>query len=239
MAITTQEAWCEREGLELIVPPIFARPPSRLRSSPATDKRVDKRSGVSQRLPISVLENVISNAERRAVLEGSGLAVPRISDIYAAMPSITGKLELEYEGEMKGADTVAREVIQAAVAKTFDRYFGAERSEAGGAVVRTGRTGDADRQHQRPTMASRAWRRFRACWRRPKRWASARAKPPESIVSAAEFILEGLHAHKRIGRTEDRVFTSGEKPRRSERDETREEFEADWEQRRKNRRPFN
>jgi hypothetical protein len=49
-----------------------------------------------------------------------------------------------------------------------------------------------------------------------------------------------LHAHKRIGRTEDRVFTSGERPtKRPERDDTREEFEADWEQRRKNRRPFN
>ncbi len=51
------------------------------------------------------------------------LVVPRISDIYAAMPAITGKLELEYEGEMKGADHVGRELIRAAVAKTYDEYF--------------------------------------------------------------------------------------------------------------------
>ena len=87
------------------------------------DKRIDKRSGVSQRLPISCMENVISNAERRAIRSTEKLVVPRIGDIYAALPAITGKLELEYEGEMKGADNVARELIRAAVAKTYDEYF--------------------------------------------------------------------------------------------------------------------
>ena len=87
------------------------------------DQRVDKRSGVSQRLPISVMENVISNAERRGLLTGEEKIVPRISDIYAALPSITGKLELEYEGEQKGAANIARELIRAAVGKTFESYF--------------------------------------------------------------------------------------------------------------------
>ena len=87
------------------------------------DKRVDKRSGVSQRLPISVLENVVSNAERRALETGEAVAVPRILDIYAALPSITGKLELEYEGELKGGDTVARELIRTAVGKVYDNYL--------------------------------------------------------------------------------------------------------------------
>ena len=50
-------------------------------------------------------------------------AVPRVLDIYAALPAITGKIELEYEGELKGADTVARELIRSAVAKVFNRYF--------------------------------------------------------------------------------------------------------------------
>src|SRR5207245_555127 len=66
------------------------------------DKRVDKRSGVSQRLPIAVLENVISNAERRAIVTKEKSVVPRVSDVYAALPAITGKLELEYEGELQG-----------------------------------------------------------------------------------------------------------------------------------------
>ena len=181
MAITAQEAWCEREGPELIVPPYVRETCEQIAFVAREDKRVDRRSGVSQRLPISVLENVISNAERRAVLEGSSIAVPRISDIYAAMPSITGKLELEYEGEMKGADTVAREVIQASVAKTFDRYFGSGRPEAGGAVVRAGRPSHAHRQHAHRGTDSRAWRRFRACWRRQKRSAWARASRPSRL----------------------------------------------------------
>ncbi len=71
MAITAQEAWCEREGLELIVPAYVRETAEQIAFIARADKRVDKRSGVSQRLPISVLENVISNAERRAVLEGS------------------------------------------------------------------------------------------------------------------------------------------------------------------------
>ena len=73
---------------------------------------MDKRSGVSQRLPISVMENVVSNAERRALVENEPVAVPRVTDIYAALPSMTGKFELEYEGELKGADAVARELVR-------------------------------------------------------------------------------------------------------------------------------
>ena len=87
------------------------------------DKKIDKRSGVSQRLPISAIENVVSNAERRALTHQEKFVVPRISDIYAALPAITGKLELEYEGEMKGADHVSRELIRTAIAKTFDAYL--------------------------------------------------------------------------------------------------------------------
>src|SRR5439155_4676521 len=87
------------------------------------DKRVDKRSGVSQRLPISALENVVSNSERRALRNGEDLAVPRVIDIYAALPAVTGKIELEYEGELKGGDAVARELIRMSVGKVFNRYF--------------------------------------------------------------------------------------------------------------------
>ena len=65
----------------------------------------------------------VSNAERRALLHGEDLVVPRVGDIYAALPGITGKIELEYEGEMRGADTVVREIIRQAVATVFDQYF--------------------------------------------------------------------------------------------------------------------
>jgi magnesium chelatase subunit I len=74
---------------------------------------------VSQRMPISVMENAISNAERRAVLTGECEVVPRISDIYAALPAITGKIELEYEGELVGSHAIAHELIRRAADATF------------------------------------------------------------------------------------------------------------------------
>src|SRR5258707_2255286 len=123
ISITEQEAWARRDGLELHVPKYVREVVERLAFLAREDKKIDKHSGVSQRLPISVLENVISNAERRALRNAEKMIVPRIGDIYAALPSITGKLELEYEGEMRGADTVARELIRTAVAKTYDVYF--------------------------------------------------------------------------------------------------------------------
>ena len=85
------------------------------------DKKIDKRSGVSQRLPISAMENVVSNAERRAIRNDEKLVVPRVSDIYAALPAITGKLELEYEGELKGAENIARELVRSAVGRVFQK----------------------------------------------------------------------------------------------------------------------
>jgi len=78
-----------------------------------TDKRIDKRSGVSQRMPISVLENVVSNAAR-AIQTGERDIVPRIADTYAALPAITGKIELEYEGELVGGHVIAHELIRRA-----------------------------------------------------------------------------------------------------------------------------
>src|SRR6266436_5297275 len=118
IAITTQEAWTVRNGNLLNVPKYVREVVERIAFAAREDKKVDKRSGVSQRLPISCMENVISNAERRAIHHQEKVTVPRIGDIYAALPAITGKLELEYEGEMKGADHVSRELIRSAVAKT-------------------------------------------------------------------------------------------------------------------------
>src|SRR6202453_3660275 len=123
IAITTQESWTQRDGYKLHIPKYVHEVIERIAFAAREDKKVDKRSGVSQRLPISCMENVISNAERRAIRNDEQLVVPRIGDVYAAMPAITGKLELEYEGEMKGAHHVGRELIRTAIAKTYDGYF--------------------------------------------------------------------------------------------------------------------
>ena len=183
------------------------------------DKRVDKRSGVSQRLPITVLENSISNAERRALRAKDSEAVPRVLDLYAALPSITGKLELEYEGELKGGDVVARELIRTAVGKVFNGYFDGANLAAGCAVVRTGRLTAAGRNH----LVARAGEAIvenpgPVRVHRPS-WASEKAAAMRSRASAAEFILEGLYAQKRISRNEEQEFIAGERAPREERTE--------------------
>ena len=125
MAITRQEAWLARDGdgPKSEVPAFVAEVVEEIAFQARQDRRIDKRSGVSQRLPISAMENVVSNAERRALVNGEPVAVPRVTDVYAALPSITGKFELEYEGELKGAETIGRELIRAAVASVADGYI--------------------------------------------------------------------------------------------------------------------
>jgi magnesium chelatase subunit I len=121
MSITQQEAWITRDSVAVHVPGFMAEVVERIAFEAREDKRIDRRSGVSQRMPISVLENVVSNAERRALQTKEDIAVPRISDVYAALPAITGKIELEYEGELVGGDKIARELIRRASDATLSK----------------------------------------------------------------------------------------------------------------------
>jgi len=127
MAITRQEAWLDRGHLPLRVPDFLAEVVERVAFLARSDKRVDQRSGVSQRLPITVMESVVSSAEQRSFRLGEEEIVPRLGDLYAALPSITGKMELEYEGELQGAEKLARELIVRAAGLTYrDRAGGAD-----------------------------------------------------------------------------------------------------------------
>ena len=153
---------------------------------------------------------------------GPDVAVPRILDVYSALPSITGKLELEYEGEMRGADFVARELIRAAVAKTFDAYFeGVDMQQ----IVQWFDLGGEIKFGEGAAAAelSEGLKKIQGLPEKIERLGVKPKEPVELKVSAAEFVLEGLHAHKRIGRSEERVFTAGEKPVRREQSYSREE----------------
>ena len=114
MEITSQEAWLDRgkDGKRIDVPVYVREVVEEIAFQARADRKIDRRSGVSQRLAITCLENVLSNAERRALASGEPQVVARVTDVYAALPSITGKFEMEYEGELKGADNVARELIR-------------------------------------------------------------------------------------------------------------------------------
>jgi len=85
---------------------------------------VDAKSGVSARLSISALENLVSAAERRMLLNKEKSTQIRISDFQALIPAITGKVELVYEGEQEGAGIVAQKLIGQAIRSLYAEYFG-------------------------------------------------------------------------------------------------------------------
>jgi magnesium chelatase subunit I len=213
IAITRQESWTERPApVSLRMPPYIREIVEHLAFLARDDKKVDKRSGVSQRLPISALENVVSNAERRALKNKEDVAVPRVLDIYAALPSITGKLELEYEGELKGGDHVARELIRMAVGKVYSAYFeGVNVSQ----IVQWFELGGSlkvdesmDSQGIVEQLAG-----IQGLMEKTGALGLASSEPDAVRASAAEFILEGLYAHRRISRNEEQGFIAGERKR--------------------------
>ena len=100
-----------------------------------------------------------------------------ITDIYAALPAITGKFELEYEGELRGADNVARDIIRAAVGNVFNGYFAERGSAAGDRVVRPRRHAAGRRHAAAPRSCSRAPREVQGLQRAARRTpASARRR---------------------------------------------------------------
>ena len=219
ISITGQEAWLDRSSaVEVRVPPYIREIVEQLAFQAREDKRIDKRSGVSQRLPISVLENVVSNAERRALRAREGMAVPRIVDLYSALPAITGKLELEYEGELKGGDTVARELIRQAIGKIYDKYFeGANVAQ----IVQWFDLGGSlklDENADSSTMVKQLGG-IQGLMEKVKALGLGSNEPDPVRASAAEFVLEGLYAHRRISRSEERGFAAEDKKREGGKEE--------------------
>jgi magnesium chelatase subunit I len=206
MSITAQESWTERDGKRRVeVPPYIRELVEEVAFQAREDKRVDRRSGVSQRLPISTLENVLSSAEQRAIRTRDSAVVARVADVYAAIPSMTGKFELEYEGELRGAENIARELIRAAVGKTFTRYF-AEANfqpvvqwfELGGELKIAPQAASAELLGE--------LKRIQGLFEHLTTLGVSPKDDAAKVTSAAEFILEGLWAHKRINRSEERGY---------------------------------
>jgi magnesium chelatase subunit I len=207
MAITEQEAWTARDGEAppARIPPLVREVVERVAFEARGDKRVDRRSGVSQRLPISTLENVVSSAERRALLHGEREAVGRLADVYAALPSITGKLELEYEGELQGAEAIAKELIRRAALHTFLDRLGDEEDERLDRIVAWFDQGSALKigGDEPAANATRAFAVVPGLHQLIHDLGLAPAGDAGGEVAACELVLEALAAQKRISRSED------------------------------------
>ena len=204
MEITWQEAWARTRhpGDRLVIPDFIAEVVETVAFQAREDQRIDKQSGVSQRVPITLLENAVSNAERRAILDGETMIVPRIADIYAALPAITGKLELEYEGELRGAETVAKEIIKGAIGQVFARRLGSLDLEQTvkyfdeGGMLKLTDTLSAEK-------ALKALERVPGLIGATGHLGVRKDSDPALRASAAEFVLEGLVGRKKISRSEE------------------------------------
>ncbi len=209
VAITAQEAWTER-GPHLQIPRFVREVVEGIAFAARRDRRIDRKSGVSQRLPISALENATSNAERRALGHGELPIVPRIADIYTAAPALTGKFELEYEGELVGAEQIARDLIREAVGEAFSMQLGSRDFhgvvtffEGGGALKLRDEAGADELLAQ--------MKRVPGLLEHTLALGVQLSDPAPLRAAAAEFVLEGLYAQKKIGRSDERGFMAPER----------------------------
>ena len=212
IAITEQEAWVARGAAAEVVVPLYVREVvEEIAFQARANKRIDGRSGVSQRMPITCLENVVSNAERRA-LETSEAPTARVTDVYAALPAITGKFELEYEGELRGADAVGRELIRTAVGAVFGGWFdGVDTNQVVEWFEMGGTLQESDTTSSEALLADVA--EIHGLLKLAAHAGVAAGDPPAQIASAVDFVLEGLCAQRKISRSDGGGYEAVEKPR--------------------------
>jgi magnesium chelatase subunit I len=207
LAITAQEAWVERET-QVEIPPLVRELVESVAFEARESEYIDQSSGVSARVPIAALENVVSNAERRAFQTGEKKPAARLIDVVAALPAVTGKIELVYEGEQEGPLVVGMGLVGRAALRVFDRRCpnpkkqGRESREdsvyadvvnffnAGRAVDLT--DGDTEKQHRSKLEAVDGLTVVVDRFFEP-------ASPAERAV-AMEVVLEGLHQYNLLAR---------------------------------------
>jgi len=184
--ITAQEAWIDRDGGPTIeVPELFRELVEEIAFAARASEFVDQSSGVSARMPISAIEILASNLERRGLVNGESRVSPRLCDLPASLPAITGKVEMVYEGEQQGAEVVAKKLIGTAVKKLFDARFPAPDS---------GRPTQRRREDPDESEESAPTRRLR------------NSPPPEKIHPQYEPIVAWFAAGNKVTLSDDAPF---------------------------------
>jgi len=185
--ITAQEAWLDRDGGPNVeVPEFFRELVEEIAFAARASEFVDQSSGVSARMPISAVEILASNLERRGLLHGERHVFPRLCDLPACLPAITGKVEMVYEGEQQGAEVIAKKLIATAVKKLFDARFPPPDSG-------------------RPTQRRRSEDEDADEFSMPRR-AKSTPPAPEKIHPLYEPVLEWFAAGNRVMLSDDSPF---------------------------------
>ncbi len=240
MQITAQEAWVKRDGVPVHVAPILRMIIEQLAVEARHSEFVDQKSGVSARLTITFLENVVSNAERRNYLTGDHELVARVCDLYTALSAVTGKVELVYEGEQEGIMNVAKGLLGKAIKQVFLSYFpepyaamkkGENHYRKVVSYFKNGRKIDlADTLPQQEYF--RALQSIDGLRELTLQFLpGAKEMNPLQLAVGMEFVLEGLHQNSMLSRDEvgpvrtysdmlDRMFSN---IKRTEEDEEEEQ----------------
>jgi magnesium chelatase subunit I len=219
--ITEQEANIARDGREIFIPQFFREIVESIGFEARKSEYVDQKSGVSARLTISAMENLVSNAERRAILQGDDRVVPRLCDLPHILPGLTGKIELVFEGEQEGSITVGKALVGKAVRETFAQYFPdplrrrVKKNQQGGEQTREaedpeygsitrwfegGNTIELSDEMSLPEYAA-ALDRVSGLRETAVRHMPG-ADPVHELLSVMEFILDGLHQSSKIAKDE-------------------------------------
>ncbi|WP_165071807.1 sigma 54-interacting transcriptional regulator [Paludisphaera rhizosphaerae] len=213
MAVNDQNAWLDRgeedelAGIEVAVPVYIKEVVEEVSRLARTSPHVNQQSGVSVRMSIANLENVVSNAERRALLTGESGVVPRIGDLASALSSSRGKLELTMNEEDGHEDKLIQRIIDEAVKNVFVHHFDAREFRPIVQYFESGQTietGDMlsskailDRVAKVPGLVKRA--EEAAAELAPA--AKSSGARTAAAASVAEFILEGLHVNNKLNKT--------------------------------------
>ena len=208
--ITRQEAWQDRQGSGTDVPRVhlphyFRELVEQVAFEARQSEYVDQKSGVSARLTRAALEDLLSAAERRALLNGEAETVARISDLWAVEPAVTGKVELVYEGEQEGAQNVARLLVGRAVAATFKRYFPDPGDKEHGRAAYQRVLAWFSKGHTvelEPGLSDTAYAKALDAVDGLRETVRKHQSPdgPAETASLMEFVLEALHQHSLIGK---------------------------------------
>jgi magnesium chelatase subunit I len=208
MAISDRNAWLDRDGTgqRLLIPLYIKEIVEEIARLARSSPHVNQQSGVSVRMSIANLENVVSNAERRALLGGERYTLPRIADLAHVMPSARGKLELTMAEDEGHEDKLIGRLVEEAVKNVFGQHLDVREFRA---IVEYFETGKAveltdtldsksvlERIEKVPGLRKRAEELAQAVQDVPADTAARAA----AVASAAEFILEGLHVHNKLNK---------------------------------------
>jgi magnesium chelatase subunit I len=206
MAINDRNAWLERDGGRIDVPLYIKETVEEMSRLARGSSHVNQQSGVSVRMSIANLENVVSNAERRALLNQERWIVPRVGDLAYAIPSSRGKLELTMTEDDGQEDKLVERLAAEAVKNIFILHLDAREFRPivdhfeSGKALELGDTLSAKEVLARIDKIPNLRKRADEFARQVQSGLTDADARDAATAAAAEFILEGLHVHNKLNK---------------------------------------